>query len=58
MLDQWRKEIPKAQLSTEDFVARVEQVEHYLHSFNAPAVSGSFVVASQPSLIPVTKNIS
>jgi hypothetical protein len=57
MLDQWRKEITKAQLSTEDFVARVEQVEHYLHSFNAPAVSGSFVVASQPSLIPVTKNI-
>jgi predicted nucleotide-binding protein len=57
MLDQWRKEITKAQLSTEDFAARVEQVEHYLHSFNAPAVSGSFVVASQPSLIPATQSI-
>jgi predicted nucleotide-binding protein len=57
MLDQWRKEITKTQLSTEDFVARVEQVEHYLRSFNAPAVSGSLVVASQPSLIPATKNI-
>src|SRR4029077_13843138 len=57
MLDQWRKEISKAQLSTEDFVVRIEQVEHYLHSFNAPAVSDSFVVASQPSLIPATKNV-
>ncbi len=56
-LDQWRKEISKAQLSTEDFVSRVEQVEHYLHSFNAPAMSGSFVVASQASLIPATTNI-
>jgi len=35
----------------------VEQVEHYLHSFNAPAMSGSFVVASQASLIPATTNI-
>jgi hypothetical protein len=33
-LDQWRKEISKAQLPTEDFVSRVEQVEHYLYSFN------------------------
>ena len=57
ILDQWRKEISKTQLSTEDFVSRVEQVEHYLYSFNAPAISGSFVVASQPSLIPATKNV-
>jgi CAP12/Pycsar effector protein, TIR domain len=57
MLDQWRKETSKTQLSTEDFISRVEQVEHYLYSFNAPAMSGSFVVASQRSLIPATKNI-
>jgi hypothetical protein len=56
-LDQWRKEISKAQLSTEDFLSRVEQVEHYLYSFNVPAISGSFVIASQRSLIPTTKNI-
>ncbi len=56
-LDQWRREISKAQLSTEDFASRLEQVEHYLYSFNAPAMSGSFVLASQPSLIPATKNI-
>lgn len=56
-LDQWRKEIGRSQLSTEDFVLRIQQVKHYLHSFNAPATAGSFVVASQPSLIPATKNI-
>jgi hypothetical protein len=56
-LDHWRKEISKCQLSTEDFLSRVEQVEHYLFSFRTPAMSGSFVVASQRSLIPATKNI-
>jgi hypothetical protein len=56
-LDQWRKEISKAQLPTEDFVSRVEQVEHYLYSFNVPAMSGSFVVASRCSLIPATKDV-
>jgi hypothetical protein len=56
-LDQWRKEVSKAQLPTEDFLSRVEQVEHYLCSFSTPATSGSFVVASQRSLIPATKNI-
>lgn len=56
-LDQWRKEISKGQLPTEDFVSRVEQVEHYLYAFNEPAMSGSFVVASQRSLVPATKNV-
>lgn len=57
MLDQWRKEISKTQLSTEDFLSRVEQVEHFLVSLNAPGSSGSFVVSSHPSLVPATKNI-
>jgi hypothetical protein len=57
MLDQWRKDISKNQLSTEEFIGRVEQVEHFLSSFNAPATSGSFVVASRSSLLPATKNV-
>ena len=56
-LDQWRKEIAKAQLPTEEFASRVEQVDHFLSSLNASAMSGSFVVASQPSLVPATKNV-
>lgn len=32
-LDEWRKQTSKAAVSTEDFVSRVEQVEHYLYSF-------------------------
>lgn len=56
-LERWRKELTKTPLSTEDFISRVEEVEHFLSSFNAPATSGSFVVSSRPSLMPATKNV-
>ena len=53
-LGQWQKEIGKAQIATEDFATRVEQVEHYLRALNDPANRGSFVVASQRSLVPTS----
>jgi hypothetical protein len=56
-LEQWRKEINKAPISTDEFVSRVEQVEHFLGSLDRPAISGSFVVTSRPSLVPATKNV-
>jgi hypothetical protein len=56
-LDQWRKEILKTPLPTDEFIFRVEQVEHLLRSFNAPAASGSLVITSRPSLAPATKNV-
>jgi predicted nucleotide-binding protein len=57
MLEQWRKELIKTPLSTEEFVSRLDQVEHFLSSLNAPATSGSFVVSSRSSLVPATKNV-
>ena len=57
MLDEWRREIVKDPLSTEEFVARLRQVDHYLYSFQEPANVGSFTVASQRSLVPATRNV-
>ena len=57
MLEQLRKDISKSALSTDAFVSHVQEVEHFLVSLNAPAASGSFVVSSQPSLVPATKNV-
>lgn len=56
-LVQWLKEISKAPLAPADFVARVEQIEHLLRAFNAPAASGSFVATSRSSLHPATKKV-
>jgi predicted nucleotide-binding protein len=57
MLEQLRNEIRKTPLSTDDFISRVEQVEHFLSSFNASANAGSFVVASRRSLTPATNDV-
>lgn len=57
MLEQLRNEIGKTQLSGDDFSSRVEQVEHFLSSFNASADAGSFVVASRCSLTPATNDV-
>ncbi len=56
-LNQWVKEISKSQLPTDEFNARVAQVEHFLESISVPAAAGSFVVASRSSLVPATKNV-
>jgi predicted nucleotide-binding protein len=56
-LEAWRKEITKAQIPTEEFILRVDQVEHYLCSLGNPAVSGSFVMESRASIVPATKNV-
>lgn len=56
-LDEWRKEMIKTPPSVPEFISRVEQVEHFLKLFSAPAVSGSFAVASRRSLCPATKNV-
>jgi CAP12/Pycsar effector protein, TIR domain len=56
-LEQLRNEIGKTQLSSDDFISRVEQVEHFLCSFNAAADAGSFVLASRRSLIPATNDV-
>jgi predicted nucleotide-binding protein len=57
MVEQLRNEIRKTPLSTDDFISRVEQVEHFLSSFNASANAGSFVVASRRSLTPATNDV-
>jgi hypothetical protein len=57
MVEQLRNEIRKTPLSTDDFISRVEQVEHFLSSFNASANAGSFVVASSRSLTPATNDV-
>ena len=57
MLEQLRNEIGRTQLSSDDFISRVEQVEHFVSSFKAPADAGSFVVASRPSLTPATNDV-
>jgi len=57
ILEQLRNEIGKTQLSGDDFISRVEQVEHFLSSFNASADAGSFVVASRRSLTPATNDV-
>ena len=56
-LDQWRNEMVKAPLPKEEFISRVQELEHFLSFFDAPAVSGSFVVTSRRSLCPATKNV-
>ena len=44
-LDEWRKQIFKTPLSTEESShSRVDQIEHYLSSLSVHAASGSFVV--------------
>jgi predicted nucleotide-binding protein len=57
MLEQLRNEIGKTLLSSDDFISRVEQVEHFLASFNASADAGSFVVTSRRSLTPATNDV-
>jgi hypothetical protein len=57
MLKQWVKDISKTQLSSDEFIMRVAQIEHFLRSINVPGITGSFVVTSQSSLIPATKNV-
>jgi hypothetical protein len=56
-LKEWVKEINKTELPANDFIARVEQVEHFVAGLNAPGASGSLVTASRVSLVPATKNV-
>lgn len=56
-LESWRKEMARNPLATNEFVSRVEQVDHLVSLLQESAGSGSIVASSRKSLFPRTKNI-